>query len=151
MAHQTGLAWRPSRRRLMATGTGIAGGAATLCACGGTSPGTGSAAGSPGPESGGSPQTLVALSQVPAGGALLLTDTGGQPLIVARPPQGQVVAFSASCTHMGCTVRPQEEQLECPCHGSTYDLFTGENTGGPAPKPLPEIDITVVDGQVVRA
>lgn len=69
-------------------------------------------------------------------------------MIVAQPRSGHVVAFSAVCTHRGCTVAPGEDALECPCHGSTYDLATGENTGGPAPRPLATLRVRVVDGVV---
>jgi cytochrome b6-f complex iron-sulfur subunit len=60
------------------------------------------------------------------------------------------VAFTAICTHMGCTVAPAGGlHLKCPCHGSTYDAATGKNTGGPAPKPLAEIPVTVQGGSIV--
>jgi Rieske Fe-S protein len=78
------------------------------------------------------------------------TGEDGKPLIVAQPAKGTVVAFSAICTHRGCTVAPQDDALVCPCHGSTYDLATGENTGGPAPSPLPEVNVTVTDGVVTQ-
>jgi Rieske Fe-S protein len=61
---------------------------------------------------------------------------------------GQIVAFTAICTHQGCTVNPEGAKLECPCHGSTYDAFTGQNTGGPAPTPLAAIPVTVSGGAV---
>jgi Rieske Fe-S protein len=71
-------------------------------------------------------------------------------VIVAQPTEGSVVAFSAVCTHKGCTVAPDGDLLRCPCHGSTYDLLTGDNTGGPAPRPLAEIAVTVSGGVVTQ-
>lgn len=49
--------------------------------------------------------------------------------------QGKVVAFSAACTHMGCTVQWQGDNrgFQCPCHGG---LFT-ENGLPDANSPLP--------------
>ena len=91
---------------------------------------------------------LAALDDVPVGGAISVDLPGGEPVIVARPTQDTVVAFSAICTHQGCTVKPEAAEIRCPCHGSTYDL-AGENTGGPAPSPLPPVDVTVTDGMVV--
>jgi Rieske Fe-S protein len=88
---------------------------------------------------------------VPVGGAVSATDQDGGPVIVAQPEAGTVVAFSAICTHKGCTVAPEDGILKCPCHGSTYDLATGDNTGGPAPEPLPEIAVSVKDGSVVQS
>jgi nitrite reductase/ring-hydroxylating ferredoxin subunit len=51
---------------------------------------------------------------------------------LAQPSTGKVVAFTAICTHQGCTVNPDGAVLRCPCHASTYDAFTGKNTSGPA-------------------
>jgi Rieske Fe-S protein len=49
----------------------------------------------------------------------------GDPAIVARPTANTAVAFSAKCTHMGCTVQPAGSELHCPCHGSKYNALTG--------------------------
>jgi Rieske Fe-S protein len=48
-------------------------------------------------------------------------------------------------------VAPNGGQLKCPCHGSTYDLATGDNTGGPAPRPLSKIPVKVTGGRVVES
>jgi Rieske Fe-S protein len=44
----------------------------------------------------------------------------------------QIVAFSAACTHLGCTVQWQKEtrQFPCPCHGRIFDT-----AGGPVNPP----------------
>lgn len=73
------------------------------------------------------------------------------PLIVAQPTDGEAVAFSAVCTHQGCTVAPDGEQLRCPCHGSVFEATTGDNVSGPAPRPLEDVPVRVADGQVVLA
>ena len=76
-------------------------------------------------------------------------------------------ALSASCTHLGCTVKMQrlnrsrqvkiagrelEESYEfhCPCHGSRY-YGDGTNYAGPAPKPLASLKLELApeDGQLV--
>ena len=57
---------------------------------------------------------------------------------------GDVVAYSLICTHMGCEVAygQQTETLTCPCHGSVFDAArSGKVERGPAPRPLPEIAI----------
>jgi cytochrome b6-f complex iron-sulfur subunit len=100
----------------------------------------------PGAEEG----ELVRLADVPVGGAVSANDRQGAPVIVAQPSEGQVVAFSAVCTHRGCTVAPQDRILRCPCHGSTFDSATGRNTGGPAPRPLAEVAVRVDGGRVVE-
>ena len=151
-----------TRRTVLAAGSGGAVALALLAACGGgnsSSSGATSAPGSAGPSAGGGgsgggsggSQALAKLSDVPVGGAVSATDASGKPVIVARPSAGKVVAFSAICTHMGCTVAPQGKILQCPCHGSTYDLATGDNTGGPAPRPLTELSVKVKGGKVVES
>jgi menaquinol-cytochrome c reductase iron-sulfur subunit len=52
---------------------------------------------------------------------------------------GSYLVFSNVCTHMQCPVRWQADlgQFLCPCHGGLYDI-TGNNIGGPPPKPLPQ-------------
>ncbi len=93
---------------------------------------------------------LARLEDVPVGGAVAAQDAAGEPVIVARPRADEVVAFSAICTHRGCTVAADDGVLRCPCHGSTFDPATGENTGGPAPRPLPGVRVSVVDGAVLE-
>ena len=141
-----------SRRKVLVAGAGTALGASVLAACGGGGGGSSSApttaSGSNGGGGGG--DVLAQVSDVPVGGAISAKDSNGKPIIVSQPTQGDVVAFSAICTHMGCTVAPAGNQLQCPCHGSTYDLATGENTGGPAPSPLPKVQVTVHKGEVVE-
>lgn len=146
-----------SRRNVLVAGTGAVLGAGVLAACGGggdtgstaqESPTGATASGGPG-GSGGGAHPLAKVSDVPVGGAVSATDADGKPVIVAQPSAGDVVAFSAICTHAGCTVAPAGKILQCPCHGSTYDLATGDNTGGPAPAPLEKIAVKVRGGQVV--
>ena len=139
-----------SRRKVLVAGAGTALGASVLAACGGGGGGSTSAPTTSGSSGGGGGDVLAQVSDVPVGGAISAEDSSGKPIIVSQPTRGDVVAFSAICTHMGCTVAPAGNQLQCPCHGSTYDLATGENTGGPAPSPLPKVQVTVHKGEVVE-
>ncbi|WP_265523353.1 Rieske (2Fe-2S) protein [Oerskovia flava] len=96
-------------------------------------------------------QTLAATADVPVGGALAVT-VGGVELLVTQPVADEFAAFSAICTHEGCSVAPDaDDGLRCPCHASRFDLATGEVLGGPAPTPLPQVDVVVEDGNVVSA
>ena len=70
---------------------------------------------------------------------------------------GGVYALSAVCTHLGCITRfrSDEDIIACPCHGSRFDL-EGDVVLGPAPKPLPWLEVTedaagnlVVDTSVI--
>jgi cytochrome b6-f complex iron-sulfur subunit len=93
--------------------------------------------------------TLAVLSKVPVGGAVAASDANGKPIIIAQPTKGKVVALSAICTHMGCTVAVNAAELDCPCHGSKFNAMTGAVLGGPAPSPLPTIAVEVKNGNVV--
>lgn len=125
---------------MLATSTGVTAAFALAACSGNTAPQA--------PPEGG--RKLISLSAIPVGEAKSVT-LDGRELIVARTSQDSAVAFSAVCTHQGCTVAPAADELRCPCHGSTYETLTGEVTGGPAPKPLNEIPVRVRRGTVVTA
>jgi cytochrome b6-f complex iron-sulfur subunit len=63
---------------------------------------------------------------------------------------GGLYAISAVCTHLGCIVSDQGDAgFFCPCHGSRFDA-RGNVIGGPAPKPLQYLELSVSpDGQLV--
>jgi quinol---cytochrome c reductase iron-sulfur subunit len=58
-----------------------------------------------------------------------------------------IVAYSKICTHVGCPVALYEQtthHILCPCHQSTFDAPTGATViFGPAPRPLPQLPMTV--------
>jgi Rieske Fe-S protein len=146
-----------TRRTVLTTGAAVAGAAAGTVALAACSSGGQSSGSSPGDGSGGTstvtttPGTVVtALSAVGVGGAASVT-IGGQPAIVARPTDTDAVAFSAICTHQGCTVAPSGSRLNCPCHGSVFNALTGAVEHGPAQSPLPPIPVKVENGNVVTA
>lgn len=55
---------------------------------------------------------------------------------------GGIYALSAVCTHLGCITRyvSEENAIACPCHGSRFDV-EGNVTHGPAPRPLPWLEV----------
>ena len=59
-------------------------------------------------------------------------------------------AISSVCTHLGCMTRYDKEhgEIACPCHGSRFHL-DGQVAAGPAPRPLPRLEITVDRGLLV--
>ena len=129
-----------------------------LAACGGSSSGA-SAASSPAAGSSpagdaGSPaaaKPLAVLADLKIGSSVAAKTSDGRNLLMTRTSQSTVVAFSAICTHQGCTVEPDGAKLACPCHGSVYDAATGKVIGGPAPAPLHPVAVTVQNGDVVLA
>ena len=65
------------------------------------------------------------------------------------------VAYSKMCTHLGCPVglyQEQTQQLVCPCHQSIFNVVAGAVPEfGPAPRPLPQLPITVDAAGYLRA
>lgn len=103
-------------------------------------------AASPGGASSGG-QVITTLSQLPKGNALPFQDpSSGDPAILVRLADGNVVAFDAVCTHAGCTVGydPGSSLLVCPCHGAAFDpAHQAAVVGGPTNQPLAGLPIKV--------
>lgn len=74
---------------------------------------------------------------------------GNEPALLMRYEDGSFKAFSATCTHLDCTVQFKKEMglIWCACHNGKYDL-NGRNIAGPPPRPLPEYTVIVKDGNV---
>ncbi|MGY4857122.1 QcrA and Rieske domain-containing protein [Cryobacterium sp. AP23] len=132
-----------TRRALLVAGG--AGTALALAACAPSAAGSGASTGS-----GTSAATEVAkLSDIPVGGAVAVMLNGSQ-VIVSQPTAGEVVAFSAICTHQGCIVVPEKKGLNCPCHQSLFDTATGAVLQGPATDALAGVAVAL-DGDKVLA
>ncbi|KOU36281.1 Rieske (2Fe-2S) protein [Streptomyces sp. WM6378] len=133
----------PARRTVIAC-VGAAGLAAALTACGGGSDNAGGAddtkpAGDGGGKDAGG--VLGKTSDIPQGGGKIFAAQG---VVVTQPTAGQFKAFSAKCTHQGCAVSSVSGgTINCPCHGSKFDVADGSVKGGPAPSPLPAAAISV--------
>lgn len=132
-------------------------GASLLASCGGGSGENGGggygSGGASSSESGSGSQKIAQVSEVESGSAVQFQNDG-EPAVLVHLQNGDFVAYSAVCTHQGCTVAYSGEQgtLNCPCHGSVFDPAQGaEVKAGPAPKPLPDIPINVQNGEIVRA
>ena len=73
---------------------------------------------------------LLALSQVPDGGGVVLDSAK----VVLVRDGGQVHAFSAVCTHQGCLVSGVADgRITCPCHNSVFDASTGDTATSSPP------------------
>jgi Rieske Fe-S protein len=142
-----------TRRAVLAAGCGAACTVA-LTACAGYGAGGPVAAPAPAPApaapvTGGAAPALAAVADVPAGGGVVLA---AQQLVVTQPQAGTFKAFSAICTHQGCTVSEVKGgTINCPCHGSKFAVADGTPTAGPAKKPLAETAVTVQGSSVVLA
>lgn len=97
---------------------------------------------------GAAPAGLVAISEVPVGGGVVL---GSEELVVTQPTAGQFKAFTAICTHQGCLVGSVSDgTITCPCHNSMFSAADGSVTGGPASAPLAAVPVKVSGGQVIK-
>ncbi len=67
-------------------------------------------------------------------------------------PKGEVVAMSASCTHMGCIVQWQEKDrsFHCPCHGGVFTEYGKPGKASPIRylTSLPRLETRITDGKV---
>jgi cytochrome b6-f complex iron-sulfur subunit len=162
-----------SRGRFIRLGTALgvaAASASVLAACGGGSEsgggsGNGSGGGGYGGNAGGEQaagggskkpkapggKAIAETSEVAPGSAVAFKDSGS-PAVLVHLDNGNFVAYSAVCTHQGCTVAYKNGQLACPCHGSVFDPANGaEVVAGPAQRPLPKIPIKVSGEEVFMA
>jgi cytochrome b6-f complex iron-sulfur subunit len=69
---------------------------------------------------------------------------GSRPGLLLRVGEGEYRAFSATCTHLSCTVqyRADLHEIWCACHNGMYDL-NGRNVSGPPPRPLENYQVHV--------
>jgi Rieske Fe-S protein len=86
---------------------------------------------------------------IPTNGAEIFR-FGSRPGILVRTASGELRAFSAACTHLGCIVqyRPDIGHIWCACHNGHFDL-SGRNIEGPPPAPLDVFAVNVRDDQIV--
>lgn len=64
-----------------------------------------------------------------------------------READGEVTVFDATCTHLGCTVRWDDDaqHFACPCHAGFF-APDGGVIAGPPPAPLRRLEAKVEDG-----
>jgi thiosulfate dehydrogenase [quinone] large subunit len=96
---------------------------------------------------------VLALSKIAVGQTHQFALSNGSPAVLFRTKTG-VFAYSAVCTHQGCTVsyKSSNKTLYCPCHGAEFDPFSnGKAVQGPARDPLTNVKVKVEGNWVVLA
>ncbi|MFJ9567593.1 Rieske (2Fe-2S) protein [Streptomyces fuscichromogenes] len=134
-----------TRRGVLTTGTAAL--AATCVGCsnyndnGSSSSSETPSSSASGPADAAAGKALAQTGEIPEGGGTIFKD---QKIVVTQPTKGRFKAFSAICTHMGCTVNQVADgTIDCPCHGSRFHIADGSVAHGPATRPLPAESITV--------
>jgi len=80
----------------------------------------------------------------------LRVDIGEHRIALFRV-EGEVYAIGDRCSHAEASLAEGDvfgAEVECPRHGSAFDLRTGEPQALPATQPVPVYDAKVEDGMV---
>jgi 3-phenylpropionate/trans-cinnamate dioxygenase ferredoxin component len=97
--------------------------------------------------------TVCKIEELPQGEMRLVEDDAGRKIGVFHCTGGEMFAIEDRCSHddgplaegafdlASCTV-------ECPRHGSVFDLRTGKPKSLPAYVPVDTFEVTVHDGEV---
>jgi 3-phenylpropionate/trans-cinnamate dioxygenase ferredoxin subunit len=76
----------------------------------------------------------------------------GEHLIAVARVEGDLLAFSDICTHRGCNLSAGGEiegtTIQCECHGSMFDMRTGEVVEGPAEDPIETFAVREESGEI---
>ena len=96
---------------------------------------------------------IVKLASLKVGGNYNFVASNGAPSILFRTKTG-VFAYSAICTHQGCTVKysTSSKTLKCPCHQAEFDPYkSAKVVNGPAETPLGKVKVAIKAAWVVEA
>ena len=71
-------------------------------------------------------------------------------ILFVRDSETSIRALDPVCTHLQCIVayNQQAKRIECPCHGSKFDL-EGKVTHGPASKPLKTYEASISGDRIL--
>lgn len=85
---------------------------------------------------------------VPEPGELAAFDVGGERITVANV-EGTLYAFDDMCPHRQCSLAEgdfEETVVTCPCHGSQFEVTTGERLRGPAVRAVRTFAVRIENG-----
>lgn len=80
----------------------------------------------------------IAAVDLPEDSALAAFTVSGARIAIAHVG-GAFYAFGDTCTHLGCSLAEGDlggTIVTCPCHGSQFDVTTGDVVRGPAREPV---------------
>ena len=94
---------------------------------------------------GGTPYQVGKVSELAVGTTAAATANGVE-VVLFRPDETTILAYTDICTHAGCKVAPNGADFKCPCHGSVFKGNDGTVEAGPAKLPLPRY-AAAIDGE----
>jgi len=79
-----------------------------------------------------------------------ITSFRNRNFFLCRLENGDFIALSSKCTHLGCALMANTEKnlLECPCHSSMFNI-QGEVLRSPATKHLDRLDV-IIENDLVK-
>jgi 3-phenylpropionate/trans-cinnamate dioxygenase ferredoxin component len=83
-------------------------------------------------------------------GKMMGVENSGQKILIANV-DGSYYGIGNICTHRGCKLSEGNlngENVQCPCHGSVFNVKTGAVVKGPAKNPEKSFKVRV-DGDAV--
>ena len=93
---------------------------------------------------------VAKIDDVPPGSATVVDVKGIEVALINSG--GEFYAIGNECTHAGGSLGEgdlvEENQIECPLHGSVFDITNGEVVNGPADEPVPTYEVKVENGVV---
>jgi nitrite reductase/ring-hydroxylating ferredoxin subunit len=93
---------------------------------------------------------IASTKDIPPGEMVNIVNDG-KNILVANV-NGNYFALANVCVHMDCNISSgilDEDRVICPCHGSSFDVKTGEVLRGPAKNPQPVYKLKVEGDQIL--
>jgi nitrite reductase/ring-hydroxylating ferredoxin subunit len=84
-------------------------------------------------------------------GNMMAVEVGGKEVFLVNLG-GKYYAIGNRCTHMSCMLSDgtlRGENVTCTCHGSIFEIKTGNVVKGPAKKPEPVFQVKVEGDQIL--
>ena len=77
-------------------------------------------------------------------------DAAGVPVLLVRC-EGEVCAIAHTCSHLGGPLsegKLEGDVVQCPWHGSRFNVRDGRVVDGPATFPQPRFEVRTHEGQI---
>jgi Rieske Fe-S protein len=95
-------------------------------------------------------ESRVASTSDLAPGKMIGIESMGKKILLANV-DGKYYAIGNTCTHKGCSLSDgtlNNEKVQCHCHGSIFDVRTGQVVKGPAKDPEPTYPLKIEGDQI---